>query len=165
MVDISTTWPIAMNTLSTSMVNSEPRIGMGRLRPLSSGSPSSILTHSIPVSVPSLPRNRVGVTRYARLTPSCSVSSISHFGSAGISALERRYMMVTSCAPRRNAERAVSRAAFPPPTTTTLLPNRVSLPRFMSRKKSTACHTPSKSSPGMPRLRPFCAPHAKKMAL
>ena len=47
-------WPMAAMMKSQSMVNSDPRIGFGLRRPLESGSPSSISTHSRPQTQPSL---------------------------------------------------------------------------------------------------------------
>ena len=46
------------------------------------------------------------------------------------------------------ALRAVSKATSPPPMTTTRSPTAGGLPRLTSRRKSTACRAPSRSSPG-----------------
>ncbi len=43
----SDSWPMAGIMASTSIVNSEPSTGTGRLLPLLSGSPSSIFMHSM----------------------------------------------------------------------------------------------------------------------
>ncbi len=54
--------PSAMTTMSHSMTYSEPGMGTGRLRPDLSGSPSSIFTHSRPVTQPlSSPITRNGL--------------------------------------------------------------------------------------------------------
>jgi len=56
-------WPVAAITMSVFRVNSEPLMGMGRLRPLSSGSPSFIFTHSIAVTLPALRTIPMGAVR------------------------------------------------------------------------------------------------------
>src|SRR3990170_269055 len=67
--------PLPMATMATShsMVNSEPFISTGLLLPDSSGEPSSILTHSTALSLPSSsPMNLLGLVRSWSLSPSCS---------------------------------------------------------------------------------------------
>jgi len=86
---VSGTCPSASITVSTGIVNSDPFIGTGRGRPLSSVSPSSIFTHSIPESRPFSARNRVGIVRKSMVIPSCSISDTSA-DEAGISSRERR---------------------------------------------------------------------------
>ncbi len=66
-------WPMAMTTVSTSILNSDPSMGMGRLRPESSGSPSRIRMHSICLTKPrSSPMNLTGLVRSLKMTPSSS---------------------------------------------------------------------------------------------
>ena len=80
----SDSWPMAGITVSTSITNSEPGIGSGRRRPLSSGSPSCILTHSMLLTRPFSAMIRTGLVRVMISIPSSRHSSISA-GSAGIS--------------------------------------------------------------------------------
>ena len=81
----SAAWPIAGTMLSQAMVNSDPFTGMGRRRPLASGSPSSIRdaldTRDLPVFAE---RYGPARTRNSILIPSSRASSISS-GAAGIS--------------------------------------------------------------------------------
>ena len=159
-----TRWPIAMITVSTSMVNSEPSIGTGRLRPLSSGSPSSIRMHSMPVTFPFWERTLTGFTSILIAMPSTSASSTSVL-SAGISVRERRYTMATSLAPMRLATLAASIAALPPPITATRFPILTFSPEFARCRKLRAFSTPSASSPGIPIVWPIPAPAAMNTAL
>ena len=110
--------PIAMIIQSTSKTKLLSFISTGRLRPLSSGSPNSIDTHSIPLTQPfSSPSTRTGLVNNLKIIPSscaCSTSSLR----AGNSSMLRRYTMVTSSTPRRFAQRAASIATLPPPTMT-----------------------------------------------
>ena len=82
--------PIAITTISTSRTYSEPLISTGERRPDESGSPSSIFTHSIPLTHPfSFPRIRVGLLSSLSSIPSslaCPISSLR----AGISSSLRR---------------------------------------------------------------------------
>ncbi len=82
-------WPTAAITVSASMKVSEPSIGMGRRRPLSSGSPSFIWIHCNPDTFQPSVTIRVGLTRKLILTPSARVWSYST-SVTGISARERR---------------------------------------------------------------------------
>ena len=70
--------PIALMTWSHSTVNSEPSTGTGRRRPESSGSPSSMRTHSTPhTASASSVTTRTGATSSSSRTPSSSASSTS----------------------------------------------------------------------------------------
>ena len=93
-----------------------PGTSIGRRRPFSSGSPSSIRMHLRPRTQPlSSARISTGLHSRWKLMPSsfaCSYSSLR----AGISSSPRRYTTVTS-APRRLAQRAASMATLPAPTT------------------------------------------------
>ena len=60
---LSTLCPIAIITLSTSIVNSEPWTSLGRRRPLASGSPISIRAHFIPVTRLSFDSTSTGTAR------------------------------------------------------------------------------------------------------
>ncbi len=63
----------AATIVSAAITNSEPGAGMGRRRPLASGSPSSIWIHSIAFTLPSSsPMTRTGFVRIMSLMPSCS---------------------------------------------------------------------------------------------
>ncbi len=59
----STSCPIAGITESTLRVICDPSMGTGRRLPLSSGSPSSMRMHSIPLTFPSMPVIRWGAIR------------------------------------------------------------------------------------------------------
>ena len=108
--------PSAMMTESQAISNSLPGTSIGRRRPFSSGSPSSIRMHLRPRTQPlSSARISTGLHSRWKLMPSsfaCSYSSLR----AGISSSPRRYTTVTS-APRRLAQRAASMATLPAPTT------------------------------------------------
>ena len=82
--DRSHVCPIAGTTASTSNVNSDPSIATGRLRPLSSASPSFILTHFTPDTFPLAANISTGATKNSILIPSARASSISS-EAAGIS--------------------------------------------------------------------------------
>ena len=63
--------PSDMITASNSITNSEPGISTGFLLPEASGSPSSILIHFIPVTLPlSSVRISVGLVRRSNIIPS-----------------------------------------------------------------------------------------------
>ena len=151
--------PAATTSMSMSMTNSLPSTAVGRRRPLASGSPSSMRTHSTPDTQPfSSPRMRVGFVSSWKRMPSCSAWCTSS-ARAGISSRPRRYTTVTS-APRRLAVRAASMATLPPPTTTHFLPaytgvsysgNRYAFIRFTRVSSSLATDTPLRPSPSMPR--------------
>ena len=49
---MSSVWPIAIITVSTFIVNSEPATGFGRRLPELSGSPRTIRMHSIESTLP-----------------------------------------------------------------------------------------------------------------
>ena len=72
--------PIEITTASTSSTNSLPGLTTGLHLPLSSGSPSSISTHFIPVTNSfSSPRISTGLLRSLKIMPSslaCSTSSL-----------------------------------------------------------------------------------------
>ena len=91
--------PIDIITESTSMVNSLSGITTGRLLPLSSGAPSSILTHIIALTNPFLgslvssgllyPRISIGLqSRRNSISSSSACSTSSRL--AGSSSIERR---------------------------------------------------------------------------
>ncbi|VVB66798.1 Uncharacterised protein [uncultured archaeon] len=82
--------PTAIMTVSTSTMCSEPFFTLGLLRPLASGSPSSIFTASMALTMPrSSPKNLVGFVRKSNMMPSSWAFSTSS-SRAGISSLERR---------------------------------------------------------------------------
>ena len=113
--------PRAMMTVSVGISNSEPGMGTGLRRPLSSGSPSSIRMHFRARTQPfSSPSTSTGLVSMSKMMPSCMAWWTSS-RRAGSSASVRRYTMWTS-APRRSAVRAASMATLPPPTTHTFLP-------------------------------------------
>ncbi|MBA7648333.1 hypothetical protein ES703_56119 [subsurface metagenome] len=76
--------PMAGTTMSIFNSNSEPGMGIGRLLPLVSGSPSSIRIHLIPATFPFSQRISTGATKYSIFTPSVSAASTSS-SLAGIS--------------------------------------------------------------------------------
>ena len=115
------TVPKATITSSQGYMNSLPSTGTGLRRPEASGSPSSILMHSAPLTAPFSPRKRTGLTRKTSFTPSSSACSISSL-LAGISSRPLRYSMDTSSAPNLRAVRAASQATFPAPMTHTFFP-------------------------------------------
>ncbi len=83
-------WPMAVITWSHSTTNSEPSTGTGRRRPEASGSPSSMRSISMPVTLLSASaRTLTGAHSSSSLTPSSSASSTS-VTWAGISLRERR---------------------------------------------------------------------------
>ena len=143
---VSGAWPRAAITVSTEVVNSEPSIGMGRGRPLASGSPSFIFTHSILASLPFSGKKRVGVVRNSIGIPSSSTAAVSS-AEAGISLRERRYTIFTSSVPRRFAVLAQSTAVFPPPITAVFFPTSTFSPRFTARRNLIPSITPGSSSP------------------
>ncbi len=64
---------MASMTISTSITKLEPGIGIGLLRPESSGSPNSIFRHSIPITLPlSSPNTLIGRVRKLKIIPSSS---------------------------------------------------------------------------------------------
>ena len=154
-------------TVSTSRTNSEPSTGTGRRLPFSSGSPSSIFMHFMPVTKPFFsfrgllsslkPRISMGFERRRKSIPSSSACSTSSF-RAGSSSIERRYTIYTFSAPRRNAVLAASIATFPPPTTATFPPfiigvsesSRYAFIRLLLVRNSFAEYTPLSDSPGIP---------------
>ena len=82
--------PIAMMTVSTSRTQLEPSMGTGRRRPYSSGSPSSCLTSSMPLTWPfSSPMMATGLLSRLNSMPSASACSTSSF-LAGSSSRPRR---------------------------------------------------------------------------
>ncbi|MBA7697451.1 hypothetical protein ES703_106116 [subsurface metagenome] len=86
---ISASWLTAGITTSASIMNLESLMGIGRLRPESSGSPSAIRTHSNAATLPLVPRMRIGEARKRNSIPSSSQAFISS-SLAGISARLRR---------------------------------------------------------------------------
>ncbi|PPA78725.1 MAG: hypothetical protein C00003105_00891 [ANME-2 cluster archaeon HR1] len=81
--------PMAITTISTSMIYSELSIGTGLQRPDSSGSPSSIFNNSICLTqLFSSPMIFIGLHNNLNITPSSLAFSISSF-LAGISSLLR----------------------------------------------------------------------------
>ncbi len=145
--EISGLCPIAGITVSTSILNSEPFIGIGLALPLSSGFPSFILMHSIPTTLPFFPIILTGWTRKFISMPSFNVSSISD-SCAGISFLVLLYK-IKALLPKRWATLTASIATSPPPMTATFLPIFAFLPRLTYLRNSTPGITPFKSSPLM----------------
>ncbi len=83
-------WPIAAMIWSHSTTNSLPSIGTGRRRPEASGSPSSMRSISMPVTLlAGSVMTRTGAQSSSSLTPSSSASSTSVWW-AGISLRDRR---------------------------------------------------------------------------
>jgi len=81
--------PIEGITASTFITKFEP-FSIGRRRPEASGSPSSISTHAIPSTHPSLfPITLTGAVRILNCTPSCCACSTSSL-RAGSSSIPRR---------------------------------------------------------------------------
>ncbi|MBA7710475.1 hypothetical protein ES703_119418 [subsurface metagenome] len=76
--------PTATMAVSASTRNSDPSMGIGRRRPLLSGSPNLMRMHSTPVILPFWPIILTGATRYSISTPSSCASATSS-GLAGIS--------------------------------------------------------------------------------
>lgn len=82
--------PMAIIMMSAGVVCSVPGIGSGRRRPVSSGSHSFVLMHSIEViQLFSSPLIRVGFVSSLKCIPSSLARSISSF-LAGISSSLRR---------------------------------------------------------------------------
>ncbi|MNY53055.1 hypothetical protein D3C86_1887810 [compost metagenome] len=63
-------WPMAIMTVSSSMAKTLSAFSTGLRRPLASGSPSSISTHSMPVTQPFSPVIRTGLTKSLKWMPS-----------------------------------------------------------------------------------------------
>ena len=77
--------PTASTAMSAGRVTPDPSTGTGRRRPLASGSPSFMESHSTATSFPFSPRNRFGVRSSWSSTPSSRAAWISK-SWAGISA-------------------------------------------------------------------------------
>ena len=100
----------------------------------------------------------IGAFKTWTSTPSAMAPSISS-GRAVMSAIRRRYTILTFLAPRRIAVRTASIETFPPPITATSCPLKSGLfPSPTSRKKWTAEITPSASSPSIPSFLSVLAP-------
>ena len=139
-------------------------MGTGRRRPEASGSPSSMRSISMPMTLPSSSvRIFTGAVSSSRRTPSSSASSTSVWW-AGISLRERRYRQVTSSAPMRTAVRQASMAVKPPPITVTFWPTCTLPVSSSSPRKSTAVTTPSASSFSTPISFELKAPRPRKTA-
>ena len=81
--------PMEATTMSKSRSCSDPLMGIGRRRPVSSGSPSSISMTRSPVTLPSRPSTSTGARRNMNRIPSAS-ASIASCSSQGISTRVRR---------------------------------------------------------------------------
>ena len=139
-------WPTAMMTLSTgNFVPAESRsiaIGEALMAPVNrAGCSCSASTFPLPTT-------DVIARPCIRSTPSSSMSCRSS-GTHGISFCPpSTVIIVTSCAPCRNASRAQSMAVLPPPMTATRGPRvTFDVPMPMSRRKGSPNRTPSLSSP------------------
>ena len=140
-------WPIALTTVSARRRNSEPGIPCGRLRPLSSGSPSSPDGTRRPRR-DLLRRSEAARSATRGATPSSSrlddlvrIGRHLRLACAGRGASPRR-------APRRRASRATSTAVLPPPTTATDSPTSGACPVLIASMNGSDSHTPGSSSPG-----------------
>ena len=126
---------------SHSITKLLPSIGTGLRRPDSSGSPSSILRHSSPDTLPFSAKILIGWTKKLNLIPSSLASSIST-GSAGISASVRRPKAISrrKSIPVMNrsypasspSQRIADASGAPTPTKTALYPSFVRSSMVMS---------------------------------
>ena len=148
---------------SALTINSLSFVGNGFLLPDSSGSPSSALKNSMPMTLFSLTTIFLGIASVSISTFSSLAASISSV-SAGISFIPRRYANVTFFAPRRIADLAASKAVDPPPTTTTFPLISFGLLVLISLRNNNASMTPSAFSPSSPREKDLGAPPAIKTA-
>ena len=112
-------------------------VSTGLRRPDVSYSPRRVLTTSSAFTLPlASPMMRCGADRNTMRAPSFSAASVSS-SIAGMSLRSRRYTTITS-APLRNAVRAESMAALPPPMTTTLRPRFTESPLATDSSKGSA---------------------------